>query len=240
MMSSPYWINPEDKDTPFPPVEYALRDPNGLLAIGADLSINRLVEAYTHGIFPWYNEGQPLLWWSPDPRCVLFPERIHISKSLKKTIRNTQSEVTFDQSFEEVIRACARPRPDQDGTWIHEEMIQAYCKLFDIGMAHSVETRLNGELVGGLYGVAIGRIFFGESMFSMMTDMSKIAFVYLSKQLQQWGFPVIDCQIYSSHLESLGAEMIPRQDFISILESVINNSPVPSPWQFSLQKDELF
>ena len=220
----------------FPPVEQALRSPNGLLAAGGDLSSARLLEAYRHGIFPWFGEGEPILWWSPDPRMVLFPHEFKVSNSLRKTLRNGRHEVRFDSNFEQVMRACAAPREGASGTWIVEEMIAAYCELHRLGYAHSVETWMDGELVGGLYGMALGRIFYGESMFSRRSNASKIALAHLSAQLKRWNFGMIDCQMNTPHLASLGAREIPRKEFIARLQDLINCSPVPA-WHFD---DDLF
>ena len=217
---APYWIDAHDTSYVFPNVELALEEPDGLLAIGGDLSAPRLIAAYRNGIFPWYNEGQPILWWAPNPRTVLFPEKIKISRSLQKSIRNRGFTVTFDQAFSDVIEACSAPRQDDDnpGTWITEEMKQAYRLLHKQGHAHSVECWHQGKLVGGLYGVAIGRVFFGESMFTRQTDASKVSFVTLAQQLARWEFGVIDCQIHSEHLQSLGAENISRAEFSVLLD----------------------
>lgn len=215
----------------FPQVEQALRSPNGLLAAGGDLSSARLLEAYRHGIFPWFSEGEPILWWSPDPRMVLFPQEFRGSHSLRKILRNGRHEVRFDSSFEQVMRACAAPRTGASGTWIHEEMIAAYCELHRLGYAHSVETWMDGELVGGLYGMALGRMFFGESMFSTRSNGSKIALAHLAAQLKRWNFGMIDCQMNTPHLASLGAREIPRKDFIASLQELINCSPV-HVWRF--------
>lgn len=229
-MTAPYLLN--NSKTDFPDVELALQEPDGLLAIGGDLSVERLIAAYQQGIFPWYNEGQPVLWWSPDPRMVLKPEDINISRSLAKKVRQDTFKVTFDSAFREVIIACSEPRltkdGNQDGTWILDDMIQAYIKLHEAGYAHSVECWQGTKLVGGLYGVAIGKVFFGESMFTRISDASKIAFVSLAEQLKQWDFKLIDCQVYTSHLESLGATMIPRKKFISLLEkhAIDNNENI--------------
>jgi leucyl/phenylalanyl-tRNA--protein transferase len=220
----------------FPPVEQALRSPNGLLAAGGDLSSARLLLAYRHGIFPWFSEGEPILWWSPEPRMVLFPNEFKISRSLRKTLRNGQYEIRFDSAFEQVMRACAAPREGANGTWIHEEMIAAYCDLHRMGYAHSVETWMSGELVGGLYGMALGRMFYGESMFSRRTDASKIAIAHLAAQLERWNFGMIDCQMYTPHLTSLGAREIPRKDFITRLQDLVNYTSV-TDWQFD---DDLF
>jgi leucyl/phenylalanyl-tRNA--protein transferase len=221
-----------DTDTPFPPVEQALLKPNGLLAAGGDLSAQRLLDAYRHGIFPWFNVGEPILWWSPDPRMVLIPEEFKISKSLRKTLRNKCYEVRVDSAFRQVMRACAAPRREQAGTWIHEDMIAAYTGLHQMGVAHSVETWMNGSLVGGLYGIAIGRMFYGESMFSHATDASKIAIAHLAAQLQRWGYGMIDCQMNTSHLASLGAREIPRAEFMHRLRELIHYPNTPQKWQF--------
>jgi leucyl/phenylalanyl-tRNA--protein transferase len=222
--------------TSFPPVSQALRSPNGLLAAGGDLSAARLLEAYRHGIFPWFSEGEPILWWCPDPRMVLIPEEFNISNSLHKTLHKGHYEVRIDTAFEQVMRACAAPREGASGTWIHQEMIDAYCELHRMGYAHSVETWMNGELAGGLYGMALGRMFYGESMFSRKTDASKIALAHLAAQLKKWNFGMIDCQMNTPHLASLGAREIPRKEFIARLQDLINYAPV-TIWQFD---DDLF
>lgn len=197
----------------FPPLNRALREPNGLLAAGGDLSPARLTQAYRHGCFPWYQDGQPILWWSPDPRTVLFPDELHVSRSLSKCLRQQRYRVTFDQQFNQVIQACAAPRAYADGTWITTPMQQAYLQLHQQGLAHSVEVWHEDELVGGLYGLAMGRLFFGESMFSRADNASKVGFVTLVRQLQHWGFSLIDCQMPTEHLHSLGARAISREDF---------------------------
>ena len=233
-MTAPYLLDDIHKAI-FPDVELALTEPDGLLAVGGDLSVERLTAAYQQGIFPWYSEGQPILWWSPDPRMVLEPKDIKVSRSLSKTIRKQEFKITFDQSFREVITACSESRLEkgriQDETWILDEMIEAYVQLHEQGYAHSVECWQNGKLVGGLYGLAIGKVFFGESMFSRVSDASKIAFVSLAKQLEKWGFKLIDCQVYTSHLESLGASMISRQQFISLLKENTIHSFENKKWQ---------
>jgi leucyl/phenylalanyl-tRNA--protein transferase len=216
---------------PFPPVEQALIEPNGLLAVGGDLSAARLLDAYHLGIFPWFNEGDPILWWSPDPRMVLFPGEFNLSDSLRKKIRKNQFVIRFDSAFEQVMRACAAPRHEQGGTWIIEEMIQAYCELHRLGFAHSVEVWLNDELVGGLYGMSIGKMFYGESMFSRQPNTSKIALAHLAKQLERWGFGMIDCQMKTPHLASLGAREISRTEFCVRLQELIHCPPVTT-WQF--------
>ena len=219
-----YWVADNTIASDFPDVASALRDPDGLLAIGGDLSAERLVSAYRRGIFPWYSEGQPILWWSPDPRCVLEPAKVKISRSLSKTIRKKIFRVTFNNAFEDVIHACAEPRDITTGTWITGEMLQAYLDLHKNGYATSVECWYDSKLVGGLYGVVIGKVFFGESMFSRMTDASKVTLVHLAQTLESFGFRLIDCQVYSKHLQSLGAIPIQRELFISILENFCDAS----------------
>jgi len=274
---------------PFPPVGRALRSPNGLLAAGGSLSVPRLLDAYRNGIFPWFNPGEPILWWSPDPRMVLVPGELKISRSFARVLRNTAYEVRCDTAFEQVMRGCAAPRgsrpaalpapkgsasPCQGGhTWIHEDMIAAYCALHEVGLAHSVEVwmpkrsfqlqiegetrrrrandmgsamsttmsergsqhsiadKLDLELAGGLYGVSIGRMFYGESMFSQVSNASKIALAHLARQLERWQFGMIDCQMNTAHLASLGAREIPRSEFIARLQELIHCAPV-TDWQF--------
>lgn len=222
------WLGPQD---PFPPLSRAASEPNGLLAAGADLSVPRLLDAYSHGIFPWFSEGQPILWWSPDPRMVLFPAELRISRSLGKSWRKGAFAVRADTSFPEVMAACSEPRPGQDGTWITAPMLQAYTDLHRRGIAHSVETWIDGKLAGGLYGVALGRVFFGESMFSRVTDASKLALLALVKQLRRWNFGLIDCQMNTPHLASLGAREIPRADFTRRLRELVHYPPIPAPWR---------
>ena len=214
------------KDSLFPPLAQALRRPNGLLAAGGDLSPARLLDAYRHGIFPWFSPGDPILWWSPDPRMVMFPSEFRISHSLRKTLSKGACEVRSNSAFEQVMRACSDPREGENGTWITEEMIAAYCELHRLGYAHSIEVWMQNQLVGGLYGVSIGRMFFGESMFSRRTDASKIALAHLARQLERWNFGLIDCQMYTPHLSSLGAREIPRAEFIARLQELINCEPV--------------
>lgn len=228
------WLGP---DTPFPPVEHALQRPNGLLAAGADLSVSRLLEAYRHGIFPWFSSGEPILWWSPDPRMVLFPPELAVSRSLSKTLRNRRYEVVADSAFREIVTACAAPRRGGHGTWITAEMIDAYCALHEAGWAHSVEIWIDGELAGGLYGVAIGRMFFGESMFSRVNDASKIALVYLVRHARLHDFGMIDCQMSTAHLASLGAREIPRSEFSSRLASLVNSGAPTGPWPLREQHE---
>jgi len=217
-MTAPYWLNPHDPED-FPDVSLALTDPNGLLAVGGDLSVARLLTAYRRGIFPWYSEDQPILWWSPDPRMVLFPNQIHISKSLQKTLRKNIFELRIDTVFEQVMRQCAAPRNDNAGTWITEEMIYAYIELHRQGHAHSIECWQNNELVGGLYGVAIESTFFGESMFSRTPNASKVALVSLSQYCLENNIKLIDCQVESEHLFSMGAVNITRDEFVKWLQA---------------------
>ena len=217
---------------PLPPVGRARRRPNGLLAAGGGLSVERLLEAYRRGIFPWYSEGDPVLWWSPDPRMVLPVGGMRVSRSLRRRLRRAEFDVSLDTSFGEVIRACAVPRPDDKGTWLMPEMIAAYERLFEAGHAHSVEVRAGGRLVGGLYGVAVGRMFFGESMFSRRTDASKVALAWLDAQLARWGFEVIDCQMPTGHLARLGAVQVPREEFLQRVGRLTALAPVPAPWRF--------
>ena len=211
--------------TPFPPVSRALKSPNGLLAAGGDLSPSRLLDAYSKGIFPWFSEGDPILWWSPDPRMVLFPDELRVSRSLRKTVQRGVYETRFDTAFRAVIEACAAPRAGQMGTWILPEMVAAYTTLHDLGYAHSVESWREGELVGGLYGVALGRVFFGESMFSHAPDASKVALVKLVERLLAQQFRLIDCQQATAHLASLGAREVPRKVFAQWVRESIQCSP---------------
>lgn len=215
---------------PFPPVEAALRDPNGLLAAGGDLSPERLIDAYARGIFPWFGDEDPLLWWSPDPRMVLFTDELHVSKSLRKTIRAGRFTVTFDRAFADVMRGCALPREDGAGTWITAEMLDAYTRLARLGFAHSAEAWLEGQLVGGLYGVAVGRMFYGESMFARASDASKVAFVTLVRQLQRWGVEMIDCQMATAHLASFGAREVPRREFLARMRTLVAQPAIEPPW----------
>ena len=219
-----------DVDSPFPDVSKALTEPAGLLAAGADLSPQRLLNAYRHGIFPWFSEGQPILWWSTDPRMVLHTDNFIISDSLKKTLRKIERsrhtdarwEVRFDSAFRDVMRACAAPRKDDAGTWISKDIVDGYCGLHRAGYAHSSEVWLDGKLVGGAYGVSIGQMFYGESMFARVTDASKVALAYLVHFLRQHGVQMIDCQQETPHLASLGAAPIPRKEFLKHLEQAID------------------
>lgn len=223
-------------DYRFPDVELA--GPEGLLAVGGDLNTGRLLAAYQHGIFPWYSEDQPILWWSPDPRAVLLPDKLKISRSLSKTIRKNIFRMTLDQQFERVIQACANTRRGntETGTWITPEMMNAYIKLHETGYAHSVEVWYDDKLVGGLYGIALGKAFFGESMFSHMTDASKVGFCFLVRQLDRWGYHFIDCQVESAHLASLGAEPTPRNQFIDMLNQALKHEDRPAHWAADLEQ----
>ncbi|MFG1491196.1 leucyl/phenylalanyl-tRNA--protein transferase [Oceanospirillum sp. HFRX-1_2] len=219
------WLDPQYPPA-FPPVTDALDDPPGILAFGGQLNDQWLLAAYRQGIFPWFNPGEPILWWSPDPRMVILPENFKVRRSLKKTIRKQLYEITFDQAFDQVLDGCAASRNYTDETWITPEMRTAYLNLHHKGYAHSVEAWQDGELVGGLYGVAIGRIFCGESMFARATDASKVAFVHLVEQLKAWQFELIDCQVYTDHLASFGAEEIERARFLDYLK-LYAASPMP-------------
>ena len=221
------WLDSRDS---FPPVTAALRNPNGLLAAGADLSTERLLDAYAHGIFPWFGEDDPPLWWSPDPRMVLWLNELHISRSLRRTIRSGRYGVTLDKAFREVIVGCAEPRDETGGTWITPEMIEAYTRLAGLGFGHSVEVWEGSELAGGLYGVAVGRMFFGESMFSRSTDASKVALTVLIRQLARWSFELVDCQLATTHLQSLGAREIRRSEFLRHVDRLSKLEPIASPW----------
>ena len=222
-----HWLRPAE---PFPPVETALAEPNGLLAAGDELSAERLLEAYQQGIFPWFNADQPVLWWSPDPRMVLLPAELRVARSLAKVLRNRVYEVRADSAFRTVMQACAKPRNHQNGTWISPAMIEAYHALHRRGIAHSIETWIDGELAGGLYGVAIGRMFYGESMFTRVTDASKIALVHLVRQLERWGFGMIDCQMHTAHLGRMGGREIPRAAFMRKLGELVNYPPISGTW----------
>jgi leucyl/phenylalanyl-tRNA---protein transferase len=210
------------RDDPFPAPESALADPNGLLCVGADLSAARLLDAYRRGIFPWYSGGEPILWWSPDPRMVLFCEELKVSRSLAKSVRNKGYEVTLDSCFENILLHCAKSRRDGAGTWLGPEMRKAYLALHRSGHARSVETWRAGRLVGGLYGVTIGRMFYGESMFSTETDASKVALVSLVDELRRRNMPLIDCQQRTPLLASLGAREIPRRDFLRQVAALVD------------------
>jgi len=211
------WLDPDDDPESFPDVENALREPDGLLAAGGDLHKDRLLAAYRKGIFPWYDDGQPILWWSPDPRCILCPERLQISRRLAQYARTSSLTLHFNTAFDEVIRACAGARRSQQGTWITGEMIAAYELLHATGWAHSIEVRDDNRLVGGLYGLCIGQVFFGESMFSTADNASKFAMVGLAAQMLEHGLELIDCQVVSQHLLTIGAETMSRRDFTTTL-----------------------
>jgi leucyl/phenylalanyl-tRNA--protein transferase len=218
-----------EADSPFPPLQAALQNPNGLLAIGGDLAPQRLLDAYRHGIFPWFSEREPILWWSPDPRMVLFPPELKISRSLAKRLKQQDYEIRFNTAFRDVMQACATmPRDGQPGTWIVPEMIAAYCRLHELGYAHSAETWINGKLVGGLYGVKLGRMFYGESMFHRVTDASKIALIHLVRWLQENGVGMIDCQMHTPHLATFGAREIPRDVFAAKLAELVNSAHDPA------------
>lgn len=221
------WLQRDSLD--FPPLNKALHEPNGLLAAGGDLQPERLIQAYRHGCFPWFQDGQPILWWSPDPRTVLLPDELHISRSLGKLLRQGRYQVTFDQAFADVIRACAAPRSYAAETWITTPMQQAYLELHKRGFAHSVEVWSAGELVGGLYGLAMGQLFFGESMFSRADNASKVGFATLVERLKSWGFVLIDCQMPTEHLLSLGARSIPRATFADYLSQHLDR-PSRADW----------
>ncbi|MGA9853326.1 MAG: leucyl/phenylalanyl-tRNA--protein transferase [Gammaproteobacteria bacterium] len=229
-------MRPESAPETFPDVRRALRDPDGLLAVGGDLSPQRLLYAYRHGIFPWYSDIQPILWWSPDPRTVLFPADFHISHSLRKRLRRGGFKAGFDSAFREVVAACAESRREQPdgGTWITPAMQSAYAELHRLGHAHSLEIRMDGELAGGVYGVALGSVFFGESMFSHDANASKIALACLARQLQSWGFGLIDCQVHSGHLARLGSVSIPRVKFLELLDRHVALPGRKTPWQFDV------
>ncbi len=232
-MNGPVWISHCDEQSGcmFPDAALALPEPNGLLAVGGNLEPASLINAYRNGIFPWFSADQPILWWSPDQRTVLYPDEIRIARSLHKTIKSQPYEIRLDTAFEDVIRACAAPRQDGAGTWITDDMMRAYIRLHELGVAHSAEAWHNGRLVGGLYGVALGRVFFGESMFYLAPDASKIAFVTLVQQLVRWGFALVDCQIASSHLARFGARPIPRVLFLNHLRKLCATLRSPVRWR---------
>jgi leucyl/phenylalanyl-tRNA--protein transferase len=228
------WLTEQEE---FPPVARALLEPNGLLAAGGGLAPERLLAAYRLGIFPWYSGNQPVLWWSPDPRMVLFPAEFRMPRSLGKRLRRHDYEIRVDSAFTEVMHGCALPRSDGAGTWITQDMIDAYYRLHQLGYAHSIETWIDGKLAGGLYGMAIGRAFFGESMFARVSDASKIAFAHLVHQLARWQFGMIDCQMNTAHLARFGAREIPRTEFSQNLTELVNYPSTTISWQF---EDNLF
>lgn len=221
-------LGPSD---PFPPVDRALADPNGLLAAGGGLSVARLIDGYARGIFPWFSHGDPVLWWTPDPRMVLVPEELRVSRSLARRLRKGGFVVTADTRFADVLAACAAPRRDDAGTWLVPAMRRAYAALHEAGVAHSIEVWMDGELAGGLYGVALGRMFFGESMFSRRTDGSKIAMAALARQMRAWDMPLIDCQLETDHLSSLGARLIPRREFTRLVDDLVRRPATPARWR---------
>jgi leucyl/phenylalanyl-tRNA--protein transferase len=226
----PYLLAPNDPSAAFPDVSEALREPDGLLAIGGDLGVARLISAYRRGIFPWYSDGDPILWWSPNPRTVLIPDQIRISRSLNKLLRRRRFSVSMDRDFPAVINACALPREPGGGTWLVPEMISAYRALHVHGIAHSVEVWLDGALAGGLYGVAIGGVFFGESMFTRVDNASKVALVHLCRRLAEWRFELIDCQVLTGHLIRMGASQMPRDQFVRRVESLRDRASPTGSW----------
>lgn len=209
---------PGDADA-FPDLELAWTHPNGLLCVGGDLAPERLLIAYRRGIFPWYSEDVPLLWYSPDPREVLYPEQLRVPRTMRSTLRKGTYEITMDRCFRRVMEECAKPRPDQDGTWITRALLKGYCALHELGHAHSIESWCEGELVGGLYGVAIGQVFFGESMFARRDDASKVAFVHAVRQLQRWGYRLVDCQVHTPHLDRFGSLPLAREEYVARLKT---------------------
>ncbi|MDN5937529.1 MAG: leucyl/phenylalanyl-tRNA--protein transferase [Salinisphaera sp.] len=228
------WLDPGDADAPFPDPALALRQPNGLLAMGGDLSPRRLLNAYRAGVFPWYNPQESILWWSPDPRAVFATDRLHVSRRLARSLRRGGYAISLDQDFAGVLAACATPRGDQPGTWLGPNMRAAYQRLFDLGHAHSIEVWRDHRLIGGLYGLALGQMFFGESMFSRASDASKIALHWLAQQLAAWGFPLIDGQVGSAHLYRMGAFDLGRNEFLQILRQTTTLPSPASPWRFDI------
>jgi leucyl/phenylalanyl-tRNA--protein transferase len=228
----------EEPASPFPSSRTALASPNGLLAWGGDLSPTRLLNAYRDGIFPWYSEGQPLLWWSPSPRCVLYPEKVYLSRRTRRRYNSGVFRLTMDRAFRPVIEGCAGPRPYEDSTWITGGMIDAYVQMHELGHAHSLEVWRGEDLAGGIYGLAIGSMFFGESMFGRQTDASKIALIALCKHLLQHGFGLMDCQVGNPHLFAMGAEEIPRHRFERALSQLTESEPQTSCWTPGLKFDD--
>lgn len=226
-------LRPEDPPEAFPDPARALREPDGLLAVGGDLSPERLIYGYRHGIFPWYDAGLPILWWSPDPRAIIRPATLHISRSLHRRIRKGGYAIRFDTAFTQVMEGCAGPRPQypEGGTWINAEMKEAYRRLHDLGHAHSAEMWLDGALVGGLYGVAVGRVFFGESMFSCVTDASKIVLATLMQHLGRWGYAFMDCQMQTEHLKSMGGVPVSRAEFLALLATLCAEAVHSDAWR---------
>jgi leucyl/phenylalanyl-tRNA---protein transferase len=231
MKGSIVWLSERDSPDSFPPVDQALREPDGLLAAGGDLSPQRLLSAYRRGIFPWYSSGQPILWWSPDPRAILVPAELKVSRSLAKSIRNRGYETRIDTAFRQLIRSCGSRDIRPEGTWLSPEMCAAYADLHALGYAHSFETWHEGKLVGGLYGVAVGRAFFGESMFSTATDASKVALARLCDELRQRSFAIVDCQMNTPHLASLGARLTPRVEFLHAVTRLTHENDRPGTWR---------
>ena len=225
-----HWLG-KDENAAFPSVETALDEPDGLLAVGGDLSETRLLNAYRNGIFPWFSDGQPILWWSPNPRMVFQTDAIRLSQKFRRQLRKSSWQIRVDTSFDQVIRQCAIvPRQGQGGTWIHPEMIAAYCRLHRQGHAHSVEVFSEEKLIGGIYGVAIGRMFFGESMFSAQSGASKVALAGLGKILHSWGWPLLDAQVENPHLQFMGAVFMPRAEFIKELAHLCKLAEMPGLW----------
>ncbi|MBM5571036.1 MULTISPECIES: leucyl/phenylalanyl-tRNA--protein transferase [Deefgea] len=216
----------------FPPLTQALKEPNGLLVAGGDLSPQRILAAYRQGIFPWFMPGEPILWWSPSPRMVLYVDEFKVPKSLVKVVRHRRYQITFDTAFEQVMQGCAAPRGTEAGTWISDEMLAAYTALHEAGFAHSFECWMDGELVGGLYGMALGKMFYGESMFARRSDASKIAFVHAVQWLRANGFAMIDCQMYTDHLARFGAREIDRDEFVAKLKVLLDEPEQLGPWQY--------
>lgn len=229
-----YWLDPDIPDAAFPDPRLALAQPNGLLAMGGDLSPQRLRRAYASGIFPWYNPDESILWWCPNPRTVLDTDAVHVSRRLARTLNRGDYAVTLDTAFNDVLAGCAGPRADSPDTWLGPEMRAAYAQLHALGDAHSIEVWHHGELIGGLYGIALGHMFFGESMFSRQTDASKIALVWLARQLADWGYPMIDGQVGSGHLYRMGARDLPRSDFLTIIDNLQKGMEPPVPWRFTI------
>lgn len=218
------------KEIVFPPAKMASQE--GIVAVGGDLSPQRLLNAYANGIFPWYSEAEPILWWSPSPRMVLFPKELHISKSMKRLLNKNLFQLTFDRNFKEVIKNCRAPRKNQKGTWITEEMREAYVSLHELGFAHSAEVWQDKQLVGGIYGISLGKCFFGESMFSKKSNASKFVFIKLAQQLLKMEFLMLDCQVPSEHLKSLGARAIPRKDYLALLKEGLKHKTLIGNWDF--------
>lgn len=227
-----HWLDPRDPQQPFPPAHLAMREPNGLLAIGGDLSTPRLLNAYAQGIFPWYNPDEPILWWCPDPRAVIELDGLHVSRSLARRIRRRDVEVRFDRDFDAVLAGCAGPRAGARGTWLGDDMRQAYRRLYQLGYAHCIEIWQDQRLIGGLYGVAIGRMFYGESMFSAAPDGSKLALYWLCRHLKAWGFEMLDCQVYSPHLGRMGAVVLSRDAFLERARPAAREADGGGRWRF--------